>query len=256
MAAAGHAGEDANLFDTVKAVGDELCREIGVAIPVGKDSMSMRARWQSDDTEYQVVAPVSLIVSAFAPVDDVTRHLTPQLQATDEPSSLLLLDLGEDRNRLGGSSLLQSYARQGGAEPDVDSGALLARFFAAVQALNERNLVLAYHDRSDGGLFACVAEMMFAGRRGVDLSLAGSDEEMLQQLFSEELGAVLQVAQSKLAQVQALLDQHGIEARAIGSVVDDPVLTVHNGDSVVLQLARATAEREVVRNELSPASAA
>ena len=109
MAAAGHPGEDANLFDTVKAVGDELCRELGVAIPVGKDSMSMRTRWQEDDAEYQVVAPVSLIVTAFAPVTDVTKHLTPQLQAAEDASYLLLFDLGNGQNRMGGSCLAQAF---------------------------------------------------------------------------------------------------------------------------------------------------
>ena len=137
MAAAGHPGEDANLFDTVKAVGDELCRDIGVAIPVGKDSMSMRTRWQDENGEHQVVAPVSLIVSAFAPVTDVASHLTPQLRNTEGPSYLLLFDLGNGANRLGGSCLMQSFSRSGGHTPDLDDAKLLQGFFAAVQELNE-----------------------------------------------------------------------------------------------------------------------
>ena len=157
MAAAGHPGEDANLFDTVKAVGDELCRELGVAIPVGKDSMSMRTRWDDESGEHNVVAPVSLIVSAFAPVTDATKHLTPRLRASDEPSYLLLFDLGEGRNRLGGSCLAQAYRRSGGQTADLDNPRLLNGLFAAVQELNSRDMLLAYHDRSDGGLLATVA---------------------------------------------------------------------------------------------------
>ncbi len=243
MAAAGHPGEDANLFDTVAAVGDELCRELGVAIPVGKDSMSMRTRWEDDNGEHNVVAPVSLIVSAFAPVTDVTGHLTPQLRKTEEPSYVLLFDLGEGRNRLGGSCLAQAYRRTGGRTADLDNPALLAGMFAAVQELNARNMLLAYHDRSDGGLLATVAEMIFASRVGLTLTLDGSRVELLRRLFSEEIGAVVQVAKSKLPQVQMVLDRYGIEAEAIGLVIDDASLVVKSGDENVLDLDRATMQR-------------
>jgi phosphoribosylformylglycinamidine synthase len=244
MAAAGHPGEDANLFDTVKAVGDELCREIGVAIPVGKDSLSMRARWQDGDDEYQVVAPVSLIVSSFAPVSDVREHLTPQLKRMDEPSYLLLFDLGEGRNRLGGSCLAQAFTRSGGETPDIDDAKSLANLFAAIQELNSRGMLLAYHDRSDGGLFATAAEMIFASRMGISLALTGTRSEMLAQLFSEEAGALVQVAKSKLPQVQMILDRNGVRANAIGRVEESPVLTVRSGDDVVLRLDRQTMQRE------------
>ena len=244
MAAAGHPGEDANLFDTVKAVGDELCRELGVAIPVGKDSMSMRTRWEDDAGEHQVVAPVSLIVSAFAPVTDVTCHLTPQLRHCDEPSYLLLFDLGSGKNRLGASCLAQAYQRTGGATPDLDDPQMLKRFFAAIQELNSRGMLLAYHDRSDGGLFASVAEMIFASRLGVSLSLGGSRVALLKTLFSEEPGAVVQVAKSQLAQVQMVIDRNGIAATAIGRVEAEPKLTVRSDDDVVLELNRATMQRE------------
>ncbi|MEL7184846.1 MAG: phosphoribosylformylglycinamidine synthase [Pseudomonadota bacterium] len=244
MAAAAHPGEDANLFDTVTAVGDELCREIGVAIPVGKDSMSMRTRWNDGDGEHQVVAPVSLIVSAFAPVTDVTRHLTPQLRATNEPSYLLLFDLGRGENRMGGSCLMQSFRRTGGRTPDLDEPQLLSGFFSAIQEMNERGMLLAYHDRSDGGLFATLAEMVFASRLGVSVSLDGSRVDLLRQLFSEELGAVVQVEKSKLTQVQMMLDRHGVKAEAIGRVTDDARLVVQNDDDVVLDLDRATMQRE------------
>lgn len=244
MAAAGHPGEDAKLFDTVQAVGDQLCREIGVAIPVGKDSMSMRTRWEDDAGEHQVVAPVSLIVSAFAPVTDVDSHLTPQLQSTDEASYLLLFDLGEGANRMGGSCLLQAYQRTGGRTPDLDDAQILKQFFAAIQELNARGMLLAYHDRSDGGLLATIAEMMFASRLGVALSLSGSQTDLLRQLFCEELGAVVQVEKNKLTQVQMVLDRHEIAATAIGRVDNSDRLTVRSEDETVLQLERTAMQRE------------
>jgi len=244
MAAAGHPGEDAKLFDTVKAVGDELCRDIGVAIPVGKDSLSMRARWEDHGDEYQVVAPVSLIVSAFAPVTNVRKHLTAELRRSDEPSYLLLFDLGKGADRLGGSCLAQAYIRPGGDTPDVDDPEALVNLFAAVQELNERDMLLAYHDRSDGGLFATVAEMMFAGRLGVTLTLSGGRKQLLKRLFSEEIGAVVQVAKSKLTQVQMVLDRRGVEVEAIGRVEAEPVLTIRGDDAAVLKLDRRTMQRE------------
>ncbi len=244
MAAAGHPGEDANLFDTVKAVGDELCREIGIAIPVGKDSMSMRTRWQDETGEYAVVSPVSLIISAFAPVSDVTRHLTPQLRHCEEISYLLLFDLGLGKNRLGASCLAQVYRLSGGDTPDLDDPQLLKRFFAAIQELAARDMLLAYHDRSDGGLLACVAEMMFAGRLGASLTLSGSRIEVLRSLFSEEIGAVVQVARSKLTQVQMVTDRLGIGITAIGRVEAVAKLTVRSDESIVLQLERKSMQRE------------
>ena len=236
MAAAGHPGEDANLFDTVKAVGLELCRELGIAIPVGKDSLSMRTRWDDEDGEHHVVAPVSLIVSAFAPVTDVRRHLTPELKRLDETSHLLLLDLGSAANRMGGSCLAQSYGLMSGTTPDLDEPDKLKRFFAVIQRLAKEDLILAYHDRSDGGLIATVAEMMFASRLGVALRFSATDEELLAQLFNEELGAVIQVAESRLEEVRTLLDEHDVPTLDIGSVEIEPRMTIHNGDEVCLRL--------------------
>ncbi len=244
MAAAGHPGEDANLFDTVKAVGQELCRELGIAIPVGKDSLSLRTRWQDENGEYQVVAPVSLIVSAFAPVSDVRRHLTPALQRIDEASSLLLIDLGMGANRLGGSCLAQVYSRHGGETPDLDESTRLSNFFNIIQELREIGLILAYHDRSDGGLLTSVAEMMFAGRLGASLSTSGSDAEVLAQLFNEELGAVLQVADSKLAQVMAVVKKHNTDAMTIGGVEADDGLTISRDGGVVSRLDRIDMQKE------------
>ena len=244
MAAAGHPGEDANLFDTVKAVSHELCRELGIAIPVGKDSLSLRTQWQDEDGEYQVVAPVSLIVSAFAPVSDVRCHLTPQLQRVDEASHLLLIDLGGGVRRLGGSCLAQAFCRHGGETPDLDHPRRLRDFFQAIQELREKRLILAYHDRSDGGLLVTVAEMMFAGRLGASLSLAGPDRDILAQLFNEELGAVVQVADSKLGEAQAVLDRRDSAWVLIGQVDSDDRLSICSDDEVVFSMDRIRMQRE------------
>ncbi len=244
MAAAGHPGEDANLFDTVKAVSHELCRELRIAIPVGKDSLSLRTQWQDEDGEYQVVAPVSLIVSAFAPVSDVRRHLTPQLQRVDEASHLLLIDLGGGLRRLGGSCLAQAFCRHGGETPDLDHPRRLRNFFQAIQELREKRLILAYHDRSDGGLLVTVAEMMFAGRLGASLSLAGLDRDILAQLFNEELGAVVQVADSKLAEAQAVLDRRDSAWVLIGHVDSNDRLSICSDDEVVFRMDRTRMQRE------------
>ena len=237
MAAAGHPGQDEALFDTVSAVSD-LCRDLGIAIPVGKDSLSMRARWHDGGGERLAVAPVSLIVSAFAPVTDVTRHLTPELRDPGERTSLLLLDLGNGRNRLGGSCLLQAFGADGGPPPDVESPRQLAGFFAAVRELADAGLLLAYHDRSDGGLLAAVAEMMFAGRTGVSLALELADDALLAGLFAEELGAVVQVRDRDLARAGAVLDAAAVPWKRIGSPAADDMLTVRNNGREVLRRAR------------------
>lgn len=195
MAAAGSPGEDARLYDAVKAVGVELCPALGIAIPVGKDSMSMRTVW--DGTS--VTAPLSLIVSAFAPVSDVRKTLTPELQLDEGPTSLVLIDLGAGKNRLGASAVAQVFNEVGTETPDVDAPKSLADFFALIQSLNRTGTVLAYHDRSDGGLVVTLLEMAFASRCGLDI--VPTD---VGALFSEELGAVLQLKQSD---VQAVLGQ-------------------------------------------------
>jgi phosphoribosylformylglycinamidine synthase len=243
MAAAGHPGEDANLFDTVEAVGTGLCRELGIAIPVGKDSLSMRARWDDGDGEYQVVAPVSLIVSAFAPVRDVRQHLTPQLKRVDDGSRLLLLDIGEGANRLGGSCLAQVFDRSGGAVPDLEHADRLKSFFDAIQLLSADGLLLAYHDRSDGGLLATVAEMMFAGRLGASLQLPGSAEDRLGMLFNEELGGVIQVADEKLADALSVLESCGASWVEMGRVEPDEQLTIYDDDEVILRVPRTDLQR-------------
>src|SRR5690606_10264665 len=145
---------------------------LGICVPVGKDSMSMRTVWEQEGEQRSVTAPMSLVISAFAPVTDVRRTVTPQLQTTKGESDLLLIDLGRGRNRMGGSALVQVYRELGQEAPDLDNPADLKNLFALVQQLNAAGLLLAYHDRSDGGLLATVAEMAFAGHCGVDLQLA------------------------------------------------------------------------------------
>ncbi|MBT8421888.1 MAG: phosphoribosylformylglycinamidine synthase, partial [Gammaproteobacteria bacterium] len=232
MAACGYPGEDQALFETVRAVGSELCRELGIAIPVGKDSLSMQTRWDDDEGSKNVFAPLSLIVSGFAPVLDVRKTLTPQLRR-DAATSLLLIDLGEGRNRLGASCLSQVFDLPGGAPADVVSAGQLQNFFAAIQALNDAGLLLAYHDRSDGGLYAALCEMAFAGRTGVDIRIAGDD--LIGALFSEELGAVVQVRDEDRAAVDAILAQHHLDdiVADVGIVNDDREIRVlHNGEAV------------------------
>jgi phosphoribosylformylglycinamidine synthase len=243
MAAAGHPGEDVALFDTVKAVGLELCRDLGIAIPVGKDSLSMRAGWSDGEGRHDVVAPVSLIVSAFAPVSDVRRHLTPQLRRADEPSCLILVDLAEGANRLGGSCLAQVFDRYGGAVPDLDNPRWLSGLFAAIQELNRAHLLLAYHDRSDGGLIAAAAEMMFAGRLGVALRLAGSGRDLLGMLFSEELGALLQVSKSQCPDVYEILQRYDLGWVEVGQVEPGDELSIYNDDELVLRRSRTDLQR-------------
>ncbi|MDP6019585.1 MAG: AIR synthase-related protein, partial [Candidatus Latescibacteria bacterium] len=171
MCACGQEGEDADLYDTVRAVGMEFCPALGVSIPVGKDSLSMRAQWEdSHGRSQQIVAPLSLVISAFAPVDDVRKVATPDLKRQSD-THLLLIDLGGGRNRMGGSVLAQVYNRLGDECPDADPQEV-RRLYDAVQEMLDRDLILAYHDRSDGGLFTTVAEMAFGGRAGVRLDIA------------------------------------------------------------------------------------
>ncbi len=193
MVAADHPGEGARLYDTVAAVGLEVCPELGIAIPVGKDSMSMRAKWTDDRGDHQVTAPLSLVVTAFAPVTDATAVLTPELKR-DLDTDLWLIDLGHGQNRLGGSALAYVFGALGHQSPNLDDTGALKRFFEAIQRLNEAGQVLAYHDRSDGGLFATVVEMAFAGRTGIEIDVSSLGSDPIRALFAEELGAVVQVS--------------------------------------------------------------
>jgi phosphoribosylformylglycinamidine synthase len=232
MAAAGENADEQALFDAVQAVGMSLCPELGIAIPVGKDSLSMRTRWDGGD----VSAPLTLIVSAFAPVDDASLTLTPELRHDQGDTRLLLVDLGGGRNRLGGSALAQCYRQLGDEAPDLDDPGALRQAFSALQRLNRDGLLLAYHDRSDGGLLACVAEMAFAGRCGLELDLAAVGEP-LPGLFSEELGAIVQVRAADVASVMAALD--GLPCIDIGAPRQDSAIIIRHGDAVLLSADRA-----------------
>ncbi len=215
MAPAGHPGEDARLFDAVRAVGLELCPALGIAVPVGKDSMSMKTVWEDGGGEKSVTSPLSLIVSGFAPVLDVRRTRTPQLQAEIGDSTLLLIDLGAGRNRLGGSALAQVHNHIGSEPPDLDDASLLTGFFSAIQQIDQEVGVAAYHDRSDGGLFALLCEMSFAGGIGLEVDLdaivAQNDPaQILAALFNEELGCVLQLRQTDVERATRILTDNGI----------------------------------------------
>jgi phosphoribosylformylglycinamidine synthase len=250
MAAAGYQGEDAALFDTVKAVGMELCPELGIAIPVGKDSLSMKTVWKDNTDEKVMTSPLSLVVTAFAPVIDVSKTLTPQMQDI-ENSVLILIDLGAGKNRLGGSVLAQVYNQIGDNCPDLDDPILLKGFFNAVQTLNSQDKLLGYHDRSDGGLLATVSEMMFASRLGISLSLDNLGDNALSALFNEELGAVLQIHASDCDHVIDLLNQSGLKdcTFIIGTVLKKPQLTISFEDNVVYSASRA--ELQTIWSEVS-----
>ena len=258
MAAAGYPGEDAALYDAVRAVALDLCPKLGISIPVGKDSLSMRTVWQDGDERREVVAPLSLIVSAFAPCENARTTLTPQLRTDCGPTELLLIDLGRGRDRLGGSILAQVYERFGNQAPDLDESKALLDFFECIQALAGDGRLLAYHDRSDGGLFASVCEMSFAGRTGITIDLDGAsrdaatsgavaDDEanhaadlpvkpirgddlhrVLAALFAEELGAVVQVRTQDRATVVAALRAAGLVVHRIGAPNErDEIRLVH-----------------------------
>jgi len=223
MAAAGHLNEDAGLYDTVHAVGMELCPALGLSIPVGKDSMSMKTVWREGGEERAMAAPLSLIVSAFAKVKDCRQTLTAQLRTDLGDTDLILVDLGKGRNRLGASALAQVYKQVGHHPPDLDDPPSVKAFFDAIQTLNERGLIQAYHDRSDGGLFVAVAEMAFAGHTGVSVVLDTLGDDVTAALFNEELGAVLQVHHADTDEVMAWLHGCGLghHSHLIGTVNDD-----------------------------------
>ncbi len=240
MAAAGHPGEGARLFDAVRAVGAELCPALGIAIPVGKDSMSMRTVWQEGDERRSVIAPLSLVVSAFAPVTDVRGTLTPELRLDLGDTVLVLVDLGAGKDRTGASALAQVYGELGTGAPDLDDPGRLRGFFAAIQALHAARRILAYHDRSDGGLVVTLVEMALAAGSGSDITIttgAGSDAAAL---FSEELGAVLQVRATDLPAVQGELDAHGLGGlhHVIGRPTAGDRLIIRRGGRVLLDEPR------------------
>lgn len=244
MSAANHPGENQALYDTVFAVGMELCPQLGIAIPVGKDSMSMRTEWQDETgNDKAITSPLSLVVTAFAPVTAARKTLTPQLRTDKGETDLLLIDLGRSQNRLGGSALAQVYNQLGNQAPDLDDPEDLKAFFAVIQGLNTEDKILAYHDRSDGGLFATLAEMAFAGHTGLDIKLemlAENTDEALAALFSEELGAVIQVRQEDTEFVLMQLAAAGLGecAQVIGRPESDDLLSFSLDGELLLQASR------------------
>ena len=234
MAAAGHPGEDAGLYEAVKAVGEELCPELGLTIPVGKDSMSMKTAWNDNGKDKAVTAPLSLVISAFGAVKDIRKTLTPELKSSE--SSLILIDLGQGKNRMGGTCLAQVYQQLGDKPADVDSAQLLLGFYNAIQSLIEDDKLLAYHDRSDGGLFSTLVEMAFAGKTGIDIDLSSLSGSTLDILFNEELGAVIQVANDNLDSVNNVLAEQGLAScsTVIGALnSDDSIRFNVNGETVL-----------------------
>ena len=269
MAACGQPGQDAALFDTVKAVGMELCPALGLSIPVGKDSLSMRTTWKDEAGDKAVISPVSLIVSAFAPVRDVRATLTPQLRTDLGETALIFIDLGRGKNRMAASALAQVMQQLGDHVPDVDSADDLRQFFEAIQQLNQQQMLLAYHDRSDGGLFTTLCEMAFAGRAGVTVNLdilvtegehasdwgdsknwagqveARRNDLTLRALFSEELGAVIQVRAEQKSDAMNMLREHGLGAcsHIIGKLNDRHVIEFTRDAKVIYQQPRTALHR-------------
>jgi len=243
MAAAGYSGEDAALYAAVKTVAEELCPALNLTIPVGKDSLSMRTVWQQHGEEKSVSSPLSLIVSGFAPVLDVRKTLTPQLRTDQGETVLLLVDLGRGRDRLAFSALAQVFNLTGEEVADLDEPQWLHEFFTAIQALNANDLILAYHDRSDGGLFATICEMMFAGHVGVDLYIGELGIDPIASLFSEELGAVLQVKRDDLTTVQAILEQHQLINHEVGILNKAQDLVINGQDKMLYKMSRQQLHR-------------
>ena len=245
MAPAGHPGEDAALYDTVRAVALELCPVLGLSIPVGKDSMSMKTVWQEQQQDRAVTAPISLIVSAFAPVMDVRKTVTPQLRCDRGDTDLILIDLGKAKNRMGGSALAQVYNETGHIAPDIDDPRILRLFFHVIQALIELEYVLAYHDRSDGGLLTTLCEMAFAGHCGLEVDINELGKDPVAALFNEELGAVLQVPHERLEGILGALKKAGLgrHMHVIGSVSTDDVISIRRGPDTLLREARLSLQR-------------
>ncbi|KII76870.1 phosphoribosylformylglycinamidine synthase [Vibrio renipiscarius] len=245
MSPAGHPGEDAGLYEAVKAVGEELCPALGLTIPVGKDSMSMKTKWEENGEQKEVTSPLSLVITAFARVEDIRKTITPQLRTPDNleglgNTSLVLIDLGNGKNRMGATALAQVYKQLGDKPADVDNAAQLKGFYEGVQALVANDQVVAYHDKGDGGLFVTLAEMAFAGHCGVNANIEALGEDTLAALFNEELGAVIQVRNDDLDVVLSTLAANGLEAcsHVIGSVVDSDEIVIKSGEFVVIQRNR------------------
>ncbi|WP_145476167.1 phosphoribosylformylglycinamidine synthase [Yersinia similis] len=242
MSAAGHPGEDAGLYDAVRAVGEELCPALEITIPVGKDSMSMKTCWQEGNEQREMTSPLSLVITAFARIEDVRRTVTPQLRIDKGDNALLLIDLGAGHNALGATALTQVYRQLGDKPADVRNVQQLAGFFNAMQRLVADQHLLAYHDRSDGGLLVTLAEMAFAGHCGVEVDIQSLGNDALAALFNEELGAVIQVRAEQCAEVEKLLADHGLAncVHYLGRAVAGDIFDIRSGTDVVYSEKRST----------------
>ena len=243
MAPAGHPGEDAGLYDAVKTVGMEICPALGITIPVGKDSMSMKSVWQDKGEDKAVTAPLTLIISAFSPVQDVRATLTPQIVMDQGETELLLIDLGRGLNRMGGSSLAQVYNQIGNDCPDLDDTEQFKAFFKMIQDLNVKQHILSYHDRSDGGVLTTLLEMSFAGHCGLQVNLeniCSDNSEIIPALFNEELGAVIQIKSTDHEAVFAYLKQVNLDtiAHVIAQPIDNNLIEFRLNNAVVLANTR------------------
>ncbi len=248
MAPAGHSGEDAGLYDAVKTVGMEICPELGITIPVGKDSMSMKSVWNDKGEDKSVTAPLSLIVSAFARVQDVRATLTPQIKMDQGETELILIDLGRGRHRMGGSALAQVYRQVGDTAPDLDDTDTFKSFFTVIQELNINGKLLAYHDRSDGGLFTSLLEMAFAGHCGLKIELNNicvNQDEIVPALFNEELGAVIQIRKSDHDAIFSYIKEMNMESmtHVIAYPVQSDIIDFNFNHSIVLSNSRTQYHR-------------
>ena len=244
MSPAGHPGEDAGLYEAVKAIGEELCPALGLTIPVGKDSMSMRTQWDENGIQKSVTSPMSLIITAFGVVEDIRKTVTPELRLDQGDTRLVAINLSKGKNRLGGSCLAQVYKQLGNETPDVDCPETLKGFFNAMQTLVRDEKLIAYHDVSDGGLFTTVCEMAFAGHTGVDIDLSNvpskEASDNLSVLFNEELGAVIQIRESDVEAIHAVLAQHNVLdcCTDIGRINNEDTIRFSRDGEVVLENSR------------------
>ena len=243
MAPAGHPGEDAGLYEAVQAVGMELCPALDICIPVGKDSMSMKSVWDDKGESKSVTAPLSLIITAFAPVKDIRKTLTPQLKTDKGDTRLLFIDLAQGQQRMGGSAIAQVYNQIGDVAPDLENPADFKAAFNAIQLLNEQGMLLAYHDRSDGGLFATLTEMAFAGHVGLDIDVTALGADTVSSLFNEELGLVIQVQHSDVDKVMAAFAKANASVHEIGQINSTDTITIKYADTMLLNESRIDLQR-------------
>ncbi|MEZ9596547.1 phosphoribosylformylglycinamidine synthase [Shewanella sp. 10N.261.52.F9] len=240
MSPAGHPGEDAGLYEAVKAIGEELCPDLSLTIPVGKDSMSMKTAWEDKGVQKTVTSPMSLVITAFGVVQDVRNTVTPELRTDKGDTDLLLLDLGLGQNRLGGSCLAQVYSELGDIAPDLDNSATLKGFFETIQPMIADKSIIAYHDRSDGGLYTTLVEMAFAGHTGLNVDLSALTGTDVERLFNEELGAVIQVRRQDVAIITEKFAAAGVPCHKVAELTENDSIAIFDGTREVLTETRTS----------------